>query len=141
MTEPTNDQGSAPSPNTPRARRGLGDIAAGGGNYLKADAIPPKGKDFRVAEVGWELNFAKDAEIPCLTLDDGTEEGTKLKVTTKGNANALLQAGVVSADLHEAVGLSLFLQRVRVQSRDGTTKDSVQIAQIDTADGTTLYPK
>jgi hypothetical protein len=119
----------------------LTEIAAGGGEYLNAASIPPRGLDTVIVGTGWEPNYDETAEIPCLHLQIGDEE-TKLKVTTKGNASALADAGVNPETMDGAIGLGLFLQVVTVTTKDKSVKKSIQIAEIVGADGKTrLYPK
>lgn len=89
MSETAEPPGSETPTNRPR--RSLTEIAAGGGEYLNAASIPPRGLDTVIVGTTWEPNYDKTAEIPCLHLQIDEEE-TKLKVTTKGNASALTDA-------------------------------------------------
>lgn len=138
MTEtPPTPTPSPPATNTPPRRR-LGDIAVGGGDYLKAEMVPPRGLETTVIGTSWELNYAKDAEIPCLLLAVGDTE-VKFKVTTKANATALMVAGV-NEELGGAEGLSLYLQATQIRGRDGTSKVSIQIAEVTSPEGKRLFP-
>ena len=128
-----------------KTRRSLAQVAAGGGDYLRAEVIPPRGMDVRVISAGWEDKYHAPGtpateEVPCLLLllSDGGDEA-KFKITTKVNAGALVNSGVDPDTLEGAAGLDLFLQRVVVSDRSGKQLTTIQIAQVD-RDGAVLFP-
>lgn len=106
----------------------------GGGAYLNAGHIGPRGREFPVVDTSWEENYAKDALIPTLHLEGnpeaGEEENILFKMTTKGNNSALDAAGAGGEDLSPMVGTSVYVQVVMVTAKDGSQKKSLQIAEI-----------
>lgn len=108
-------------------RKGLDDIAKGG-DWLDASKLPPRGKEFAVVGTDWSPNFAKDALVPVLLLDNGAEKPIRFKVTNRQSANKLLEAGV-STNLEGAEGLKVYLIPVAVTA-GGKPVTVGQIAEV-----------
>jgi hypothetical protein len=110
----------------------------GGGNYLKADALGSRGREFTIAATSWEPDFNKESLIPCLHLGaEGMPEDEELlfKVTTIGNNKVLVDHGVSGENrenLDVLVGHRVYLTRAMVTSKSGgPPKASIQIAEFD----------
>ena len=136
MTEGEN----SPTPSTTKPKKTASETGKGGGSYLNASMIGPRGREFQVVGASWEENFAHDALIPCLHLGADTEEGEDIlfKLTTRGNNAAIDAAGAGGEDLSPVIGATIYVQVVPVHARDGTVKMSLQIAEL-TRDGKSVW--
>jgi hypothetical protein len=134
--------GETPAPTAgPKPRRGASETRQGGGSFLKAEHIGPRGREFDVSEVSWQENYAKDALIPCLHLANGEEDDLLFKITNKNNAAALDECGAGGNDetsLAPMVGTKVFLQAIQIRDRSGASKTSIVIGEI-TKDGKSLW--
>lgn len=130
MTGEQANAGAAPTPNTTKPKRTAAQGSEGGGSYLKPSHIGPRGREFLVNATTWEENYAKDALIPCLHLDNGEEDDLLFKITTKGNNKALDAVGAGGEDLTPMEGATIYVSVHNVTARDGTTKPSIQIGQV-----------
>jgi len=112
-------------------RKGLDEIAKGG-DWLDASKLPPRGREYTVVGTDWAANFAKDALVPVLLLDDGSVSGKehpqRFKVTNRQSATKLKEAGV-STNLEGAEGLKVYLIPVAVTA-GGKPVTVGQIAEI-----------
>lgn len=121
--ETTTNAGAKPKRTANTAKQGSGD-------YLTAEMIPARGKEYRVQDTSWEENYAKDALIPCLHLADGGDDDILFKITTKGNNAAIDAAGAGGEDLGPMIGTTVYLQVNTITDRSGTSKKSIQIAEV-----------
>lgn len=123
------------TPSTNRPKRTATEMKKGGGAYLNAGHIGPRGREFAVTGGSWEENYAKDALIPCLHLEgnaeDGEEDELLFKVTTKGN-NAAVDEGMGAGgeDLSPVTGAKIFVLVSTFTKKDGKTGTSLQIAEV-----------
>jgi hypothetical protein len=134
MTEGTN-AGAAPTPTKPKRTATTG--SQGGGDFLKADVLGTRGREFQIAGTSWEENYDKTELIPCLhvidttgTVNDGEER--LFKITTKGNNKVLADNGGGGEDLSPLHGHTVYLMAAKLAPREGeATKFSIQIVEFD----------
>ncbi len=106
--------------------KGLSELAKGGGNYLSAKNLPPKGSYVTVVGIGTpEPNFKKTYNVPVLMVDTGDGHPVRFKISDSANARRLTQAGIPDS-LEGIVGVKLWL----IPTERNITGSAVVLAQI-----------